>query len=269
MAASPVKRRNLEYTEIYQGSLATDDLALDASQQDLLRAAARKWASKSKWELGSFSSVTFTPTDEWLCSALCYMHVECHSRSGSSFRFTGRLNDGVYRLRVEQAGECGPTQRKARAAKRFNADEITVEDRRAVVDCAEQLMASFRKATTAAVVKRLAADGRSLPTARVRAILRWMRKQGTATKQFRESQLIFAKFVTSVDTADMNFTFRQEQPFRWVAQLTGFLDQLQSLASENSKIFITADFTFRLTVMNYSYGILCNLPATFLCAKLV
>ena len=192
MAACPVKRRNLEYTEIYQRSLATDDLALDASQQDLLRAAARKWASKNKWELGSFSLVTFTPTDEWLCSALCYMHVECHSRSGSSFRFTGRLNDGVYRLRVEQAGKCGPTQHKARAAKRFSADVITVEDRRAVVDCAEQLMASSRKATTAAVVKRLAADGRSLPTALVRAILRWMRKQGAATKQFRESQLTFA-----------------------------------------------------------------------------
>ena len=68
----------------------------------------------------------------------------------------------------------------------------------------------------------------------------------------------------------MNFMFRQEQeqPLRWVAQLTGFLDQLQSLASESSKIFITPDFTFRLTVMNYSYGILCNLPAKFLCAKL-
>ena len=191
MAACPVKRRrHLEYTEIYQGSLATDDdLALDASQQDLLRAAARKWASKNKWELGSFSSVTFTPTDEWLCSALCYMHVECHSRSGSSFRFTGRLHDGVYRLRVEQAGECGRHGAKQELqSASMQMRLITVEDRRAVVDCAEQLMASFRKA-----VKRLAADGRSLPTARARdSPMDAQQQQGTATKQFRESQLTVA-----------------------------------------------------------------------------
>ena len=64
MTASFAKRRNLECYEIYQGSVAADDLVLDASQHDMLR----KWSSKNKWELGSFSSVMFTPTHGWGCA---------------------------------------------------------------------------------------------------------------------------------------------------------------------------------------------------------
>ena len=114
------------------------------------------------------------------------------------------------------------TQCKARAARRFSADEIA--------DCAEQLMASFRKATTAALVKWLKADGRSLPTARAPAIFQWMGKKGTAARQFPESQQTFAKCVASVNAADVDLTFRQQQPFHRAAQLIGFLYQLQPLA---------------------------------------
>ena len=62
----------------------------------------------------------------------------------------------------------------------------------------------------------------------------------------------------------MSFCHLQRQPFQWVATLTGFLDALQALMPENAesaKIFITADFTFRLTVMNHSYGIISTLFA--------
>ena len=88
----------------------------------------------------------------------------------------------------------------------------------------------------------------------------WLRAQASWSLWKARS---FEEFVQKVPPSDMVFCHLQRQPFQWLATLT-FLNALQSLMPENAesaRIFLTADFTFRLTVMNCSYGIISTLLA--------
>ena len=185
-----------------------------------------------------------------------------------SVSFFGRWDDQVYKLSVVKAGSCAGALRRARAARRHTSDEPTVEDRRHVLECYDHFLQTQRKPTAAAIVKRLESAGSSVAAARVRAIIRNRRRaEGSSTRVFRESEEAFQQFADTVPREDMFFRHVQGQPFQWVVTLTGFFDKLQSLVPD--KIIVTADFTFRMAVMGYSYGILsvssCLLALRYCC----
>ena len=266
---SPSKRtrRRLEYVDYDEASFSGDSLALHESSAKVLRSAARQWAQNKGLVVGTFSSPSMTPTDHWQCTCLCHKHERCHAAQGTCYTFVGILERSVYRLSIQKAGTCGDDLRKSRAGatKLYKDDQPTVAERQQVLGAMKELLSTQRKATPGAVVKRLEAKGTSVAAVRVKAILRARRMaEGPGLLEFVESQETFEEFIKTVPASDMSFCHLQRQSFQWVATLTGFLDALQALMPENAesaKIFITADFTFRLTVMNHSYGIISTLFA--------
>ena len=268
---SPPKRtrRQLQYVKYDAVNFDGDSLALHESCARVLRSAARKWAETRSFVIGTFSNPAITPTDEWQCSCLCHAHETCHASQGTCYRFSGILDGSVYRLRVEKAGQCGETPRKNRAAatKLYKDDQPTAAERLRVLQARKELLSTLRKATPGAVVKRLEARNVSVAAVRVKAILRAAKKDPDKLG-FVESQESFEEFIETIP--DMSFVHVQKEPFQWVCTLPAFMDSLQELACSASpspsggKIFITADFTFRLAVMGYSYGIVSTLLAVVL-----
>ena len=87
-----------------------------------------QWVRKMKWELGGYSTVTLTTTDQWSCTTMCFEHAECHGRCGSAFLFFGARGPRGW---LVQALGAEPHASQDKSCAALNADETIVEDRRA------------------------------------------------------------------------------------------------------------------------------------------
>ena len=270
-------RRSLQFQDLERVSYSADRLPKDFIE-NVLRAAARLWASANDVTLGNMSTPRQLPRDDWRCTARCHRCAMCVQGAGKVFAFTGCwARAGIFELSVHGAGACHGEPQKARKAKKHKDDEITIGQREQVVKAAEALLVTSRKATTAAVAIRM---GPGIPRARIRTILRsHKRKYGAGTSEWTESQDTFEAFAATRDTEKLEFTYTSRPgasheelaarvrvfilalrtPFQWVVRLTGFFEAARDLHSRHpDAIHVTSDFTFRLAIMGYSYGVLCT-----------
>ena len=137
----------------------------------------------------------------------------------------------------------------AGASKLHKDDQPTVADRQHVLGAMKELLPTQHKATPGAVVKRLEAKGISVAAEGEGQTPRQKNGRGPWSRRLCGKPADLEEFIKTVPASDMSFCHLQRHPFQWVATLTGFRGALQALMPEtveSAKIFITADFAFRL-----------------------
>ncbi|CAE7817857.1 unnamed protein product [Symbiodinium sp. CCMP2592] len=262
----PQSRRKLDYSACDDVSFAIKDLKSADSEfpQDLLRPAARRWAQGAGWTLGSYSQPIRCPAAEptFSCTARCFEHEFCHANQGSVFRFEGHIEKKhFYRLLVQKAGDCNGEVRKYRESASSSKElAVSTEDRRRIHAAADSLLQDYMQATPTAVIQRMGDP--PVDAAHVRSVLRWRREQyGNCTAGFRASESDFteeAERWADVDSKPIHLARWTLNLFCWAAVLTPFMLELVRLKQSGrlDGIYLAADWTFKVDVMNYSMGLI-------------
>ena len=93
----------------------------------------------------------------------------------------------------------------------------------------------------------------------VRALVRACKKRlGQQKRKFKESKVSFRKFDHDMDQSMIQVRLIDYDPaFQWVGVFPPFLARLQQLmpADGGGRLFLTTDFTWRLTVRGFAYGL--------------
>lgn len=126
-------RRSLQFQDLERVSYSADRLPKDFIE-NVLRAAARLWASANDVTLGNMSTPRQLPRDDWRCTARCHRCAMCVQGAGKVFAFTGCwARAGIFELSVQGAGACHGEPQKARKAKKHKDDELYTQSRSAQV----------------------------------------------------------------------------------------------------------------------------------------
>lgn len=154
-----------------------------------VRSAGQNWARKAGLVLGMWSTPRLLPTGETVTSARCYQCDSCYAGAlgARAYKFIGVPEGQLLHLQVEACGECFGTARVARQAKKQVDSEITVAERRSVLDAAENLLTRCFRVTPVAVKALLTRQKIDIPTSKIRGILKQMRRaHGFTTKEFQD-----------------------------------------------------------------------------------
>ena len=251
------RRRTLVFADLADKSYGQDRVLNgkdDVSEQVCLRAAARCWEQDGKFKIGSLSNPRQLADDRWRCTGHCFRHEGCAEGQGRTFQFTGPWHKTVYCLSIGVAGECSGPPRRAREARKFDEDEITVDERLCILREAETLLEAGRPCAPSTVQMRL--KGLDIPAARVRAVLKNRKRNfGGATQTFLESAKSFRKSAEGVDQNVLQFPVldAQSNSFHWVGLLIPFF--LVLLELQPDWLVLTSDATHNLTIMGHRYGL--------------
>ena len=170
------------------------------------------------------------------------------------------MDDQILELKVSRAGECKGPDRIARATRSGPLKEQpTTEERALVLSIADEIMEKCLKPTPRAVRFRLKKKQRDVAMERIRSILRARRRaHGNSTQKFRESVKDVQECVDKLDPARLVVKFLQFAPwFGYVALMMPFIFRMREL--QPSRICLAADFTFRVELLGYVYGLICDL----------
>ena len=228
-----------------------------------LRGVARQWAELRSERLGQFRTPRLLPTLQFETTVRCAKHVGCHCGTGVVWRFRGRWEETEYRLHVSSAGEHNGPVRTLTRSRSAASPTLSVEDHQHVTEAAEFLLEKGLKPTPSAVAVRLKAAGhKRVADKPMRSVLRWRQQQfGNATAEFLRSEERFESFASQYkdpDAGPIAFSFLDVRAFSWVVLCVSFFELLQQQHESGllSAFCITADFTFNLELMGYSYGII-------------
>eukprot|EP00439_Symbiodinium_sp_Y106_P080596 s636_g19.t1 len=193
------RRRTLVFADLLDKSYGEDRVLNgkdQVSEQDCLRTtAARAWEK----EAGAFSNPRQLADDRWCCTAHCFRHERCAEGQERTFQFTGSWRKTVYCLSIGVAGECLGRPRRAGEARKFDKDEIHVDERLCILREVETLLEDGRPFTPSSV----------------------QMKFGNATQTFLESTKSFKDCVEGIDQNALQFRVldAQSNSFHWVALL--------------------------------------------------
>ena len=145
------RRRTLVFADLLDKSYGEDRVLNgkdQVSEQDCLRTtAARAWEK----EAGAFSNPRQLADDRWCCTAHCFRHERCAEGQERTFQFTGSWRKTVYCLSIGVAGECLGRPRRAGEARKFDKDEIHVDERLCILREVETLLEDGRPFTPSSV----------------------------------------------------------------------------------------------------------------------
>ena len=263
--AAARQRRQLQYEVLEEKSFHHTALPSRAEHplplSDLIRAAARLWAVERQEVLGEFRSPQQT-LHGCRTVARCLRHEACEV----FWRFTGHWNMEQDAFRVLVDKSIGGHSEAARVARNPQRQERrscqpTVEERARVLRACDTL-AQQGLPVTASGVSVLLGEERVAGHAVVE-IVKWRRhKFGASTEAFYASMQSFEAFTNERrgDASTLKFVkvTATATDFRWVAAVTPFLDLLASLnaARRLGTLCVTADYTFGLCHMGFSYALI-------------
>ena len=185
--------------------------------------------------MGDLRTPAQTPVG-WRTSGPCFRHVGCHIGNGLRYRFTGRADERGYLLSVSTAGECQGEVRRLRASGAGRPQAPTAQDRDAVLQAADTLLARNLSPTPAAVAMTIAPL--RLPAAALSAILRARKLRcGQTTDQFADSARQLEAWAASrargSDHAVTVVRCQTHPVVKWTMIVPAFWSALQQLLPES------------------------------------